>query len=401
MSASTTAAPATPSTNILQPFTGQQQATNDNASALLRQSYGKRFFQPIANGSFTPVYGQPTIINVPLNPVGLITKFVVEVQTTVTNPSSGSTLTRGSFGPFSTFSLISYTDPAQNNRIQTTGYHLAMVNARRRRRVPGSSVTTDSPTGFGATLAPIAAPSTIAANATGTVSAVYEIPLSYGRNTLKGAVFAGAVFATQNLQLTFNPNFAQNSADPLGAVYTGASNANPPTYSTTWRVYQEYWDQFPLQLLTALSPDLSTVYELKQTAITSLLANNDNYIRFNNLRQFMSTSLFYDNGGTLNAGTDINYFLLQSANQTIIWKKYIQEFGYETANLLGDNPPAGCYMFDFTEAPIITAAEGNTVLSLNPNLVNSNATIYIGWEDLATSSVLASASSLAGTAGVG
>lgn len=390
-----------PGVNILQPWSPQQLQQCAAASDYLRNQSGKRFTQQIYQTSFIPVYGQQNVVNVPIVNVGLITKFFVLVQTTVSNPSAGATLTRGSFGPFSTFSLIQYTDPATNQRIATSGWHLAAVTARRHRRIPGAAWSSDSPTGFGAVLNPIAAPSTIAVNTSGQVNAMYEVPLALSRNSLKGGVFAGAVFATQALQLTFNPNFAQNSADPLNAVYTGASNANPPTYATTVTVFQEYWDQFPLALLSSLSPDLSTIYEIKSTSYPALVANQDNYIRFSNLRQFLSNTVAFDNGGTLNAGTDINYFMLQSANQTTEWKRSPLLQSYMTRNMYGDDFPAGVYMFDYSATPIITAAEGNTVLAVNPNLVNSGALLQVGWEDLAVSQVLASAPALSGSAGLG
>ena len=248
MSATAAALATQPSQNLLQPWSQQQLNDNANASALLRSpAYGKRFRQQIYNATFTPTFGNPTVITVPISNVGLITKFVVVCSTTVTNPAGGSLLTRGSFGPFSTYSLITYTDPNSNTRINTTGAHLGAVTARRHRRVPGAALTTNSPSGFGSVLSPVSAPSTIAANAgTGTVNCVYEVPLAVGRNSTKGAVFAGAVFATQSLQLTFNPNFASSGADPFGVVYTGSNTgANAPTFSHTVTVYQEVLGSVP------------------------------------------------------------------------------------------------------------------------------------------------------------
>lgn len=398
MSATTSAAPASPGTNILQPFTQPQLVASAGAGAAIR-SVGTRFCQQIYSATITPTYGVPSTITVPIQNVGLVTKFFALITTTVTNPGGGTTLTRTGFGPFNSLSQIIYTDPNTNQRINTTGWHLASVTARRHRRVPGAALTTDSPTGFGSVVQPIGAPASIAAGTTGTVAALYEIPLAFGRNSFQGAVFAGAVFATQSLQLVFNPAFAQNSADGANAVYTGASNAAPPTYSTSVVIFQEYWDQFPYSLLTPLAPDLSTTYELKNTALTSLIANMDNYVRFTNLRQFLSVTAYFDNGGTLNSGGDINYFLLQSANQTQIWKRPPALHSYLTRNMFGDDFPPACYMFDFSDSPIVTAAEGNTVLGINPSTVNANAVINVGWEDLATSSILASAPALAGSAG--
>jgi hypothetical protein len=384
--------------SILQPWSDKQLQDDANASAFLR-SNAKRFTQQIYSATVVPVAGGSMVIPIPIQPVGLICKFIIEAVTTVTNPAGGSLLTRTGMGPWNTFSLLQYTDPNSNARIATPGWHLAAVTMRRHRRIPGAAVTTDSPGGFGATETPIAAPATIAANAAGTVAAVFEVPLAFGRHSLKGSVFAGAVFATQSLQLTFNPAFTKPSGTPLDGVYTGGgTGVNAPTYSCAITVYQEYWDQFPLQLIPMLSPDLSTVYEIKQTSLASLIASADNYVRFSNLRQFQSVTLGFDNGGVLNAGTDINYFALQSANQTNEWKRSPRLQAYMTRNAYGDEFPAGFYLFDFSEDPIVTAAEGNTVLSINPNTVNANAVLNIGWENLGVSSVLASAPSLAGTA---
>lgn len=395
-----------PGINLLQPWSPAQIQANDNASKYLRSpQVGKRFTQQIYQTNFVPVSGQPFTVTVPVNPVGLITKFWAVVSTVVTNPGGGATLNLTPWGPWNTFSLITYTDPNTNNRIQTTGAHLSAVAARRHRRVPGAAVTTDSPASYGSVMTPVSAPATIAAGANGTVNALYEIPLTIGRHSLKGAVFAGAVFATQTLQFTFNPQFAgatANANTQLQVYGNAAASPNNPTYATTVTVFQEFWDQFPLALLNFLSPDLSTVYELKTTAITALLANNDNYVRFNNLRQFFSTLLTYYNGTNApQPGTDVNYFLLQSANQTTEWKRPPALQSYMTRNLIGDDYPTSNYMFDFSEAPIITAAEGNTVLSINPSVAAAGAVLYIGWEDIATSAVLASASSLSGNAGVG
>jgi hypothetical protein len=385
--------------NILQPWSDKQLQDNANASAFLRAN-GKRFTQLIYSTTIAPVAGQQQVVSVPIQPVGLISKFYVEIVTTIANPVGGALMTRTGMGPWNTLAFIQYTDPNSNARIATPGWHLASVVTRRHRRLPGAANTTDSPSSFGATFNTIACPATIAANTTGQiVAAIYEVPLCFGRHSLKGGVFSGAVFATQSLQLSFNQNFTKPSGTPLDAVFTGGgTGVNAPTYAVSINVYQEYWDQFPLQLIPMLSPDLSTVYEIKQTALASLIAGADNYVRFSNLRQFQSVVLGFDNGGVLSAGTDVNYFALQSANQTTEWKRTPRLQSYLTRNQIGDGFPPGFYLFDFSEDPISTAAEGNTVLAINPTTVNANAVLQIGWESLGVSSVLASAPSLAGTA---
>ncbi len=396
-----------PGSSILQPFAPQQLQACAAASAVLRGAAsspgvrsGSRFTQLAQTLSLVPTVGNGSVVTLAPQAVGLVTKYYVEVVTTVTNPAAGSTLTRTPFGPFNQLSNISYTDPSQNQRINTYGWHIANVTAMRRRRVPGSALTTDSPTGFGSVLAPIAAPATIAPSTTATVRTIYEIPLSVGRNSLKGAIVAGTVFSNQQLQVTFNPNFCSSGTDPLNAGYTGAgTGANAPTFATTINLYQEYWDQYSQQLLSSLGPDLSTIYELKSTFFTPLVAGVNNFFRYSPLREYWSTVLAFDNAGVMNPGTDVNYFQLQAANQTTFWQRSPSLQSYHTRNLFADDAPAGVYLFDTHDDPIITAADGNTTLNMNPSTVNSGAVVYVGWEDIAIASVLASAPAISGQGG--
>lgn len=397
-----------PSNSILTPFSPQQMAQANAAAQYLMGTVaapqgivkGKRFTQLAQSVSFVPVFGQSQTISLQPQPVGLVTKYVIQVICTVTNPSAGTSMSRTGFGPFNLLSNISYTDPSQNQRINTYGFLLSTITAMRRRRVPGSAFTTDSPTGYGSVMAPIAGSSTIANNSTATtVSAFYEVPLSTGRNSLKGAIVANTIFSNQQLQVTFNPNFCQVSTDGLLAGYTGASASNPPTYSVTVNLYQEYWDQFTLGLLSPLGPLLSFIYEMKYSIFNSLVSNQYNYFRYSPLREYWSTVLCYDNGGVQNPGTDITNFQLQAANQTTFWQRSPLFQSYHTRNLFGDDAPAGVYFFDTHDDPIITAADGNTTLQMQPSSVQSNAYVIVGWEDIAVASVLASAPSIAGQGG--
>jgi P3 major capsid protein len=391
---------AAPGINILQPWSPQQLAADAQASAAIMQ-LGTRYDQIIASIGGVPVAGQPLLVNVVPQNVGLINKFTVIVDVTVTVPAGASgPLTRGSLAPFNALSSITYTDPNQYQRINTTGWHMASVTAMRHRRVPGAALATDTPSGFGSVLVPMSAPASIAPGASGLVRCQYEIPLAYTRGSLKGAVFSGAVFATQQLQLVINPTLvAPAGSDDVNICYSGADPAHPPTMVSAVTVWQDYYDGFPLGLLSAISPSLSTIYELKVSGFTALAPNLDNYARFSNLRQFMSATIYFDNAGEKNYGSDIGYFALQSANQTTLWKRTVPRQSYITRQMFGDDFPVQMYPFDFRAAPIITAAEGNTVLVMNPTNVQPNAVMLVGWEDIGVNTVLASAPSLAGNVG--
>lgn len=391
-----------PSQSVITPWNNDQLTADAMASAeLLRQ--GVPYSQIIYDANISPTFGSPMTISVSPNAVGLIRRFLVQVDVTVTNPAGGSTLTRStSWGPFNTLSNITYTDPNTQQRVNTSGSHLASLATRRGRRVAGSAWTSDSPSGFGSVLSPIKAPATIVANTTATVSTIYEIPISLGAATCKAAVFAGAVFSTQQLQLTFNSMFAtagSTSGDGLFSVYTGSgSGANAPTFSARIRVTQEYLDGFDLNLLTMMSPSLSMIYELKSTSYSQIQANADFYIRFTNLRTFLSLGLAYVNNGVLNAGTDIREFGMMQVNQTKLWFRDPQLHSWFTRNLIGADYPPGNYLFDFSDRPVSTAASGNTILYFNP-ITAVSAVAYVNWEALATQQVLASAPSLDGSSG--
>jgi len=73
-----------PGPDLLQPWTPQQLTDNDTASLLIRKKYGARFNQLIYSTTFVPTYGQGFVVNVPIQPVGLITKFIVLASVTVT-----------------------------------------------------------------------------------------------------------------------------------------------------------------------------------------------------------------------------------------------------------------------------------------------------------------------------
>jgi hypothetical protein len=225
----------------------------------------------------------------------------------------------------------------------------------------------------------------------------YEIPLAYQPElgNFQGAVFAGTTLSNQNLSFTFNPNFAVTNAtaDAGFSVYQASGNVLP-TYSVTWTLYQEYIDQFDVSLISALTPDLSTGYYLSQQPFTGIVAGQDNQIPFGNLRTFMSLVLGYDQAGTYNAGTDINYFALVSANQLPFWKRTPAQQSWITRREIHADFPQGFYGFSFRKKPIATQAQGNTVLNVNPITAAALTTVYAGWEYLAVQSVLAGAPTL-------
>ena len=349
--------------------------------------------QNIFAQTFNPA--NTNVINVIPRNVGLIKGFWVQVLASITLAGGGAGATRTDFGPANLLSQIVYTDLNNNVRHNTTGWHMNLVNTAKGHKVFGAAATTDTPTDYGNNYAPIVAP---AAPATGTsfnVAMWYYIPIAYSDVNLMGAVFANVINATQNLQLTVNPNAIIASGDSTSAVYTG--NAGSIT-SCTINVWQVYLDQLPQNPKTGqpILPvmDLSNVYMLQNTTLTGMVANTDFPIAYPNFRSFYSTSVIYNQNGTRANGTDINYWKLQSANFTNIWQISPALAAMLTREQIFDDVPTGTYYFDHRVKPIETIQYGNMELVLNPITAAAQSSAMVGWEMSAFMNQIIGAASL-------
>lgn len=345
--------------------------------------------------------GEPRsqVINIPPRNVGLIKRFIVEISYDVTVDNS-VTLTRTPWGPANTLSQVVFTDLANQTRINTAGWHMHLLATARRQAAYGAAFTNDSPVSIGSNFPVIVAPATIT-NQTAKVRMFYEIPISYGDFDLRGGIYAGVVNATMNLQLTVNPNLlVASTGSQVLSVYkssgaiTAASIAN-----FTINVYQNYLDQIPFTAQGPILPamDLGTVYLLNNTAKPGLSANQDNPFPYANFRNFMSTSVIFDQQGTLNTGTDVNAWKLESANYTNIFNIDPYMASLLTRQIIGDDFPAGTYYFDHRQKPISTIQYGNMQLILNPSSVAGAASqVLLGYEALAIVNQVTQAGSLYG-----
>lgn len=332
--------------------------------------------QPIYSGTVTPA--NQNVLNIQPQNVGLTVGFLVVVSGGVTNGATTSaTLTP--LGAANMVSNFTYTDLQNINRIQTTGAHIALLNSVKQGFGFGGNYAPNLPLGIGGSnFTVFSAPATIAASGTGTLRMNYFLPLAYAANDLRGAVYTGVLNATQNLQITLNKTPFVGATDPTNAVYSGNSGgAWTNTVSIT--VYQVYRDQIPTSGNQPILPvqDLNTVYDLKNTSLSGMVANQDFPFAFPNMRQFNSVCAIYTNGTALNGGSDINYWSLVSANATQLFKlDPLTAALFARQTFMGD-PPLGTYYFDFRNKPIDTISFGNMTLNLNASTVNSSAYLTV------------------------
>lgn len=397
------------------PAQGQQMSPaqiNAQARALINALAVPRE-QQIFNQAFAAVgtanisNSQP-VVNVQPRMVGLIRGFIVKIEATITNGSAVQ-IDMMDFGPSNLFSQIQFQDLQNNTRIQTSGIFLAALNTAKQRRPYSSSLVRvtgfDYPINYGANMAgQIGGAATIPAGGNAKVTMWYYVPLSYSDKDLRGAVYANVVNATMQLNFTFNPlPVVDNGADATAAIYQGdiaGSTALAVISAATVTVYQDYLDQLPVGQNGVILPplDLATIYDIKNTLLTAIVANQDFPIQYANFRDFLSTFVIYVNtaaGGVRGNGSDINYWSLQSANFTNIWKRNPDRIAQMVRNTLQVDPPPGMYYFSSRERPISTQQYGNMELVLNAATAGTGAYILAGYESFAMLNNVVGAGSLA------
>lgn len=376
--------------------TAQQQNDTNRAILLANAVPVQQVIFTTTQAAQPYVAGLPTVINVPVRPVGLITKFLVEVTATVAQ-GAAETQTRTTLGLANFFSNIMLNDLQNLTRHQTTGWHMNMVNTARRQMPTGAAYTTDNVMGFGSNYGFNGAPSTF--TTAQTLKAMLEIPVSYSDTDLRGAIFANVINSTMNLQLTINPNFSVASgADATQACYQSSTTDLAKITAYTITVHQFYYDQLPKDqnggyILPLV--DLATQYNLINTSYSALVAGSEFPMPYANYRSFLSTVAIYDNGGTLNAGTDIQYWAMRTANSLNLFQydPFVAQM-LNGRNKIGDDWPKGVYYFDHRARPVTTLQFGNIDLIANPSVVNAGAQMLVGYEFMAMTQQLQSAGTI-------
>lgn len=371
----------------------QQAANQDAAAQRAILSYGVRMRTPLPAISVTPA-NQPTVV-FQVNNVGLTTGFLVKVQGTIHNGNGANALALTPFGPANVLTNITLTDYQNQQRIYTPGWHQYMVNAAKHPLVFGAAVTYNGfPIGFGNNWTVISAASAPAAGADSTIQMYYYVAAAYAKNDLRGAIYSSLTNATASLSVTINQfPIALAGADASLAVYSNGDTAQGWKANTTvtFTVWQDYINQLPRDnsgnpYLPGLA--LQTVYELKQTALTALVVGQEFPIQYASYRAFQSTTVVFDNGGTLNTGSDITYWAMRTANTTALFNVGPNEVALSARHTFGADPPKGVYYFDHRAAPINTLVFGNQALNLNASTVNAGASLLVGFESFANISQL-------------
>jgi P3 major capsid protein len=397
----------------MQQMSAQQQAQvayQQNMAARIAVLQGAlNMWQPIFATTLTsPAYG--TVLNVPVRQIGLTKRFLIKVQFTVAQ-SAAETQTLTKLGPANIFSNVTLNDLSNYTRVNTTGWHLFMLQCMKQAfftgpagqgktdfqpapSVFGSAYTNDSPIQAKAGAAVINAPATVTTAQSGTM--YFEVPVSYSDADLRGAIYTSVVSATMYLQMTINQNFGVGSAgDPTLAVYQSSTAGNLVNItSMTITVYQNFLDQIPLGQNGPVLPaqDISKMYLLTNGSFTALAAGQDFPIVFPNFRAWQSLAVLYDNAAVTNYGTDISLFQLQTANLSNIRQLDPATQLLFQRIMLKNDFTAGAYMFDFRDKPINTNQFGNMQITIRPTA--STGTLLVGYEGIGIANQVINAGSI-------
>lgn len=363
---------------------------------VLSQSVKRK--QQIFTSTFNPSNGNNIVTCNTILAVGLLLRFYVIVSATYAELGEGGTAVATDFAAMNTLSNIQFTDLQNNQRHNATGLQFALTQSFKDKQPFASAITLAQSEGnFGANwdLCFATPPTT---SATGTSRVVYEIPIAYSDQDLRGAIYANVVSNQMNLQLTVNPNPIPAAGDDTFAVFYATAGAAGSMTSCTIQIYQEYLDQLPIGQNGIVLPqlDISTLYQLLFTNFSNITANVDNYVQYTNFRRFMSLTEIYNSTGTRGGrevGGDITYWKQVSANLTSIFQVDPLEQARIQRRILGSDPPPGTYYFPSRSHPIYTLASGNMQLSLVPSSA-SNAYLYTMWEFFAQQNTLTQAGSL-------
>jgi hypothetical protein len=132
--------------------------------------------------------------------------------------------------------------------------------------------------------------------------------------------------------------------------------------------------------------------------VNGIAANNEFGFQYPNFRDILSTFMIYNKDITTDTGravgSDINYWALQSANFTNIWKKYPLDLAQDTRQILSCDLPKGAYYASSRRRPISSVQYGNLEIIINANVSTANAWMFVALEDFNRPNVVMGAGSI-------
>lgn len=346
---------------------------------------------------------QGQILNVPLQNVGLNTKVTVEVSGTIA-AAAAETLVKTAWSLANFFTNIQLTDLSNYQRINTSGLHLFALACLKNKGAYGAAFMNDSPVNMGSNFRINFSPVSVTGATAVAFRMFFELPLAYHDYDLRGAIYAAVTSAQWRVNLTINPSIVAlaSATDNLNNAFassSSAANTQGVIAGVVVKIYQHYLDQLPRNSKTGapIVPLISLAWDylIQSTTVPNVAAGADFPVQYANFRTFLSTVAIFDNAGTFNPGTDINYLGIQVANQVFLQQLDPYMATLQNRAQIGDDFPAATYVFDHRRKPIVTNQYGNTQFVLNASQANAGASLVMMYEMLSLQSQAINAGSLA------
>lgn len=407
-----------PTTQVSAAQAAQNAATQNQLARNLIMSQALEMQTQLASVTLSAtVNNAGQVINVTPRNVGLLKGFYVEYNAIVKNTNAAAAITPTPMSALNLFSNIQFTDLQNNVRVNCPGYQIGLLNTLKQKNPFASAFlnsSIDCPVKYGnnstGTVQGAAntdvcwqSPASIAAAGTGVVTGLIFVPIAYSDHDYRGALYSNVVNGQMNLQFTINPTPGYVAGGSLQlAMYGPADSAvTVQILSANVTVTQVYMDQLPIDPRSGLpilpQRDISTIYELKNTTFTAAPANNDFPMQYPNFRDILSSIIVLDPfTNPSNVPFFTNYFALQAANTTNVFKRTAALNQALTRNIMGFDLPNGVAYFSFRGKPLSTTQYGNLQLIFNGNAnwLQSSA-IYHCWESFASIATITQSGSLA------
>lgn len=365
----------------------------------------KPILQQVTTKTIAPVASGDNVLQINPLQIGFLRRFVVVVTATISNTDATHAAALTPNGADNILKNITFNDFTGNPRHNCSGRSLSYVEALKYQRIPGAALASDSVSGFGSIVGSNVAP-TIAAASAGTLTRVFEIPIMVDTgHFMAGGMWLGVNNQSTLLTLTINANpIVLPGADPSQAVYQlaagGTTIAAIPITSATVTVYQDYWNNVPMdQSANPILPisDISTAYMITEASSgMTFAAGSVSSWNFPTFSKLLGTYLQYNNGGVLNPGTDLTGISLVVSNYSIIKQYSPQSLDRLVRDICGASFPAGSYGLPSRMHPLDVSQYPSLQLQVTAATAAAGASMLITTELLRPVQFMSAASGMGG-----
>lgn len=308
---------------------------------------------------------------VKLNNTGLITRLFADIQIPYTASVAPTAI--GNKSVFAAIPKIQLIDFDGSTRINTTAFHLALLNAMRGRGNFANTANLQSEGGFTNVATghsnDIRIPQIGLSTGAQTLRILLEIPVAahVDKGDLRGMLPAQFVSGDLQLALDFASSLTGTSDDDY--VFSGGTITNG-TPSVT--VYQEYYLPQKLKGVVPIpKDDISTVYEIGVYSRTTdnIAAGQEKLVNFPIVREVNGVIINLINNKLLGGGSAANNIIsntIYANGNNILYQtdEFVQN-ALERLSMFSDLP-MGVNIYDFASGPISTAIFANVQLALTP-----------------------------------